>query len=277
MKVINTPWVPQHQAKHYLTEAETLNEFQDNFTEGLQSLTPAYRTPNPILFVEEVEDLQLHPDTVSQTTIPVMTVTIGSKDDESLNPQIIQLCERLKQRNLGLLGQHRLFHIMGLVGYCAYRWLFKTRKANNKDISWLDDEKLCEPRITLDSLAKNTIYTVTSKNHATQHSPQMNSNLLYYYSKQYLSFCNQSLNQDANEIPLDQLLRKGKEIVQSSFLRYEAFQPVRFFKNFLITRDQYQVHLIASRPQKALKDGEILHYQRTLLFPILKPTNHPTM
>ena len=135
MDVINKPWVPQHEAKAYMQEAQPLSDFKYLLESGINKLKTedvgTSQTTNVLTFHNELNHLyddndtyfNMNPDNNKLSSIPFFSI----KDTkvETLNNQILETYKQQRKKGRNIVAKHGVYYTFGLVYFIAQKWLGK--------------------------------------------------------------------------------------------------------------------------------------------------------
>ena len=177
--------------------------------------------------------------------------------------QIIEVRKRLKKEGRHPLGRNGVYYIFSLVKFAAYKWLNKIKSRKNKY-----DKKQILPTSHSNSTAKNEIFSIINKDHYTQQSKELITSLLIYWTNLYLKLNLEASSTIPQNISLKDYLFWGKTVIHSTIHSTHTLEKIRNFKNFIISFNHIQLHLILTRPQKVIEVGNIIEKGRGLFFPL---------
>ena len=102
----------------------------------------------------------------------------------------------------------------------------------------------------------------------------LTAKLLRYIVETQAAFEHLSAERAWDDMSPRDLIRQGRQVVLANVYRDTTSEPVPYFKNFLITRQEsnYKFHLIMSRPQRSQVDGVLIEHGRVLLYKMEKTT-----
>ena len=273
LKVIDQPWSPLHETKKYILEAEPLPDFVSHLEGGIEELkTTSNDGSNLLTFINEITEFS--DNSPEDFLMPEKDISLYSNSDPEniiLNiqeksdfmNQIIEVHKRLKKVGRHPLGRNGVYYIFGLVKFAAYKWLNKIKSRKNKY-----DKKQILPTSHSNSTAKNEIFSIINKDHYTQQSKELITSLLIYWTNLYLKLNLEASSTIPKNISLKDYLFWGKTVIHSTIHSTHTWERIRNFKNFIISFNHIQLHLILTRPQKVIEVGNIVEKGRGLLFPL---------
>ena len=159
-----------------------------------------------------------------------------------------------------------IFHIYGLVKYCAYYWL---NKIPPDETGRLQLEAQAMPTNYMSERVQNNIFTITCKDHYTQRSTSIILELLAKWSRYHVDLNRLAQNKtDYKSIPLKSYLFWGKCHIQTMVFATHGYNKAMYYKNFIISKENTHLHVIITRSQKLIKPWSISDEKRGLLFPL---------
>ena len=136
------------------------------------------------------------------------------------------------------MGRYSVYYIFGLVKFAAYKWLNKIKSRKNKY-----DKKQVLPTTHSNSTAKNK-FSIINKDHFTQQSKELITSLLIYWTNLYLELNLKASTTSPQNISLKDYLFWGKTVIHSTIHSTHTFEKIRNFKNFIISFNHIQLHLL---------------------------------
>ena len=140
------------------------------------------------------------------------TVLTTVHKTENLMDQINILQKKFTKLGRHPLGSKGVYHILGLVRFCALKWLNKIRK---DEWNRLQAEAFLLPTKYSKSKAQNGVFSITCEDHSTQQSAKLISALLIYWSSLHIKLI--KLTQTTN------LSFLGKVVIHSNVYSNHKF------------------------------------------------------
>ena len=232
-----------NDGSNLLTFINEITQFSDNIPDNIKNL-----------------DKDITPYSNTDPENIILTNIQGKSDFMN---QIMEVHKRLKKVGRHPLGRNGVYHIFGLVKFAAYKWLNKIKSRKNKY-----DKKQVLPTTHTNSTAKNEIFSIINKAHFTQQSKELITSLLIYWTNLYLELNLKASTTNEQNISLKDYLFWGKTVIHLTIHCTHTWERIRNFKNFIISFNHIQLHLILTRPQKIIEVGNIVEKGRGLLFPL---------
>ena len=117
-------------------------------------------------------------------------------------------------------------------------------------------------------MAKNELFSIINKDHASQQSKELIASLLIWWSNTHHEINQKAKTNSYRTISLRDYLFWGKTVVHSTVFSVQQFEKIRNYKNFIISFNHVKIHIILTRPQKIIKAGSIVDQGRGILFPL---------
>ena len=124
------------------------------------------------------------------------------------------------------MGRNGVYHTLGLVKFAAYKF----RKDEPGRIQVLT---YALPTTYSKSMAKNELFFIVYKDHATQQSKELIVSLLIYWSKLHYELNVIARTNIYQTIYLKDYLFWGKTVIHSTIFSTQQFEKVRNYKNFV--------------------------------------------
>ena len=125
LEVINKPWIPQHEAKTYIQEAEPLSDFQYLLESGINELKTedieTSKTTNILTFHNELTHLYDSNDTYSNTKNFIPFLSIKNTKVETLNKEILETYKQQRKKGRNIVAKHGVYYTYGLVYFIAQK------------------------------------------------------------------------------------------------------------------------------------------------------------
>ena len=187
LKVINQLWSPAYEATKYLAEAEVLPDFEAHLEGGIEELKhSSINTDNVLTLINEIS--QLSENNVSNTSgcqddnfsDNHIILTNIAKESDFLN-QIYKIYKKLNKEGRHPVGRNGIYHILGLVKFTFYKWLNKIKSRKNEP-GKIQLHTYAMPTTYSKSMAKNELFSIINKDHASQQSKELIASLLIWWS-----------------------------------------------------------------------------------------------